>query len=55
MNLTDFENLLEKEGFTMVEDDADALNYGTRVFERKDKNGTEVITTNYIKKDMEEK
>jgi len=51
MNLTDFENLLEKEGFVIVEDNVDALNYGLRVFKRDNNGEEEVITTNYIKKD----
>lgn len=51
MNLTDFENLLEKEGFKMVEDNVGALNYGLRVFKRSNESEEEIITVNYIKKD----
>lgn len=55
MNLTDFENLLEKEGFEMVEDNTDALNYGSKVFKRSNNGEEETVTTNYIEKDEEEK
>ena len=55
MNLTDFENLLEKEGFEMVEDNTDALNYGVRVFRRDNRTSEEIVTTNLVKKYGEKK
>lgn len=51
MNLMDLEQLLEKEGFEMVEDNTDALNYGLRVFKRSSPKEEEIITINYIRKD----
>jgi len=50
MSLTDFEQLLEKEGFEMTEDNTDALNYGSKVFKRSDPKEEEIITINYIRK-----
>jgi len=49
MNLTDFESLLEKERFEMVEDNTDALNYGVKVFSRTSNGEDEIVTTNYMK------
>jgi len=50
MDLIDFEQLLEKEGFEMIEDNTDVLNYGLRVFKRSHKKEEEIITINYIRK-----
>jgi len=51
MDLINFENLLEKEGFEIVEDNTDALHYGLRVFKRDNRTSKEIVTTNLIKKD----
>jgi len=53
MDLGDFENLLEKDGFEMVEDNTDALNYGVRVFERDNRTSKEIVTTNLLRKEEE--
>ena len=55
MNLKDFENLLEKEGFVMIEDNVDALNYGLRVFKKDNEKSEEIVTTNFVRKDKKEK
>jgi len=55
MDLINFENLLEKEGFEIVEDNTDALNYGLRVFKRDNRTSEEIVTTNLIKKYGEKK
>jgi len=53
MSLIEFEQLLEKEGFEMTEDNTDALNYGSRVFKRSSpiEKEEEIITINYIRKE----
>lgn len=53
MDLINFENLLEKEGFEKVEDNTDVLNYGLRVFKRDNRTSKEIVTTNLVKKDKE--
>ena len=54
MDLINFENLLEKEGFKMVQDNTDALDYGLRIFERDNRTSKEIVTTNLVKRDKEE-
>ena len=53
--LTDFENLLEEEGFELVEDRSDTLNYGLRIFKRSHNIKEEIVTTNLVKKYGEKK
>lgn len=45
MKISDLENKLEEDGFTLINDTVLALGYGTRTFERVEKNGDQVIIT----------
>lgn len=53
MDLIHFENLLEKEGFEMVQDNTDALDYGLKIFERDNRTSKEIVTTNLLRKEEE--
>jgi hypothetical protein len=45
VNINKLEAKLEKDGFTLINDTVLALGYGTRTFEKTEKNGEQVIIT----------
>jgi len=45
VDISKLETKLERDGFTLINDTVLALGYGTRTFEKVEKNGDQVIIT----------